>query len=128
MKSKRVFKTKTFSRWAKKLITDERLCNAAKEIMKGQHEGDLGSGLCKKRIAVAGQGKSGATRTLVAKESTNGIFFVAGRQKSDPGTDFSDSQVSAAKIIGTSLQKANGREIEELISDGVLKEICHDEC
>jgi hypothetical protein len=81
-----------------------------------------------KRIAVAGQGKSGATRTLVAKESINGIFFVAGRQKSDPGTDFSDSQVSAAKIIGSSLQKANGREIEELISDGVLKEICHDEC
>jgi hypothetical protein len=63
---KRVFKLKTFARWAKKLLPDERLCEAAQDILNGHYEADLGSGLCKKRIAMPGQGKSGATRTLVA--------------------------------------------------------------
>ena len=81
---KRVFKLKTFARWAKKVLPDERLCEAAQEILNGHYEADLGAGLCKKRIAMPGQGKSGATRTLVAKEGAHGIFFIAGRQKSDP--------------------------------------------
>ena len=128
MKFKRVFKTKTFSRWARGLLADGQLCEAAREIMQGLYEAELGAGLCKKRIAVPGQGKRSATRSLVAKESRVGIFFIAGRQKSDPGTDFSDSQVSAAKIIGSALQRADELEIERLINDGVLKEICHEGC
>lgn len=128
MRKKRVFKTKTFARWAKGLLTDAQLCVAAKEIMQGQYEAELGSGLCKKRIAISGQGKRGATRTLVAKESPSAIFFLVGRQKSDPGTDFSDSQVDAAKVIGTALQKSSLLAMEDLIADGVLKEICHEDC
>ncbi len=122
---KRVFKLKTVARWAKKLLPDERLCEAAQDILNGHYEADLGSGLCKKRIAMPGQGKSGATRTLVAKEGTHGIFFIAGRQKSDPGTDFSDANVAQAQIIGEALQKAGLRKLEALIEEGVLKEICH---
>jgi hypothetical protein len=53
---KRVFKLKTFARWAKKILSDEQLCAAAQEILNGQYEADLGAGLCKKRIAVTGQG------------------------------------------------------------------------
>jgi hypothetical protein len=128
MRKKRVFKTKTFARWAKGLLTDAQLCVAAKEIMQGLYEAELGSGLCKKRIAISGQGKRGATRTLVAKESPSAIFFLVGRQKSDPGTDFSDSQVDAAKVIGTALQKSSLSAMEDLLADGVLKEICHEDC
>ncbi len=123
---KRVFKLKTFARWAKKILSDEQLCAAAQEIQLGQYEADLGAGLCKKRIAIPGQGKSGATRTLVAKEGAHGLFFIAGRQKSDPGTDFSDAHVAQAQVIGEALQKASARKLDELIEDGVLKEICHD--
>ncbi len=128
MRKNRVFKTKTFARWAKGLLTDAQLCVAAKEIMQGLYEAELGSGLCKKRIAISGQGKRGATRTLVAKESPSAIFFLVGRQKSDPGTDFSDSQVDAAKVIGTALQKSSLLAMEDLLADGVLKEICHEDC
>ena len=123
---KRVFKTKTFSRWAKGLLTDVQLCKAAKEIMHGLYEAELGTGLCKKRIAIFGQGKRGVTRTLVAKESVHGIFFLVGRQKSDPGSDFSDAQVDAAKIIGAALQKSSPQKIDDLVVNGVLKEICHE--
>lgn len=110
----------------KNVLADEQLCAAAQEILKGQYEADLGAGLCKKRIAVPGQGKSGATRTLVAKEGVNGIFFIAGRQKSDPGTDFSEGHITQAQVIGAALQKASAEKLGALVKDGVLKEICHD--
>ena len=126
METKSVFKTKTFARWAKNVLTDEQLCAAAKEIMQGLYEADLGAGLCKKRIAFTGQGKRGSTRTLVAKESIQGIFFIVGRQKSDPGTDFTDPQVDAAKVIGTALQRPDRNTLDTLVADGVLKEICHE--
>jgi hypothetical protein len=123
---KRVFKLKTFARWARKLLSNEQLCRAALEIMNGQYEADLGKGLCKKRIAVDGQGKRGATRTLVAKEGLHGVFFMAGRQKSDPGTDFSDANVAQAQLLGQALQAASATQLNALVKEGVLKEICHD--
>jgi hypothetical protein len=123
---KRVFQLKTFVRWAKKILSDEQLCAAALEIMRGQYEADLGKGLCKKRIAVEGQGKRGATRTLVAKEGANGLFFMAGRQKSEPGSDFSDANVALAQLLGQALQVASHLKLDALIAEGVLKEICHD--
>ena len=76
MGAKRVFKLKTFSRWARKLVTDEALSVAASEIEQGVFEADLGGGVCKKRVAVAGKGKSGSTRTLVAKKHGHAIFFL----------------------------------------------------
>lgn len=104
MDRKRIFKTKTFDRWAKKLLPEEVLCRAAREIEQGIYEADLGSGICKKRVAIAGKGKSGGTRTLVAKQHVSAIFFLIGREKSAPGTDFSDTTVETVKIIGASLQ------------------------
>jgi hypothetical protein len=125
MKKRRVFKLKTFSRWAKKILSDEQLCLAAQEILAGQYDGDLGGGVCKKRIAIAGQGKRGSTRTLVAKNSLHGIFFMAGRSKSDPGTDFSAKSVAQVQLIAEDLQVASFQQIEEAVKDGYLEEICN---
>ncbi len=122
---KRVFKTKTFSRWARKAMSDAALCQAAREIELGLFEADLGGGLCKKRIALPGQGKSGSSRTLVAKRHKNAIFFLAGREKSQPGSDFSDQEVEAAKIVAAGLQAANVQKLDELLTAEILKEICH---
>ena len=46
MHRKSVFKTKTFDRWAKKVISDPLLCTAAREIEQGLYEADLGHGVC----------------------------------------------------------------------------------
>ena len=124
---KRVFKIKTFARWVKKILSDVQLCAAAQEILQGRYEADLGAGLCKKRIAVSGRGKSGGVRTLVAKEGAHGLFFIAGRQKSDPGSDFTQANVAQAQVIGEALQRASIRELDILLNEGLLKEICHDE-
>ncbi len=122
---KRVFKTKTFDRWARKVVSDELLCQAAREIEQGQYEADLGGGVCKKRVAVPGQGKSGSTRTLVAKKHNAAIFFLAGRRKNAPGSDFSAKEVEAAKIIGHALESASTKKRDDLVATEILKEICN---
>jgi hypothetical protein len=125
MHPKRVFKTKTFDRWAKKLLSDAVLCKAAREIEQGLYEADLGSGICKKRIAIPGMGKSGGSRTLVAKQHAAAIFFLLGREKSSPGADFPDAAVEAAKLVGASLQNQPMSKLDEMTETGSLKEICH---
>lgn len=122
---KRVFKTKTFDRWARKVVSDPLLCQAAREIEQGLFEADLGGGVCKKRVAVPGRGKSGSTRTLVAKKHKNAIFFLAGREKSQPGSDFSDKEVEATKIIASGLQAADAQKLDALLAAEILKEICN---
>jgi hypothetical protein len=125
MSEKRVFKTKAFARWVKKVFTDEVLCKAAREIEKGLFEADLGGGVCKKRIALPGKGKSGSTRTLVAVKHKEALFFLVGRGKSDPGTDFSDKEEDAAKLIAKGLNAATMEKLELMKADGVLLEIGH---
>ena len=125
MKKKRVFKFKSFSRWAKKILSEDQLCAAAEEILAGQYEADLGAGVCKKRIALPGKGKRGSTRTLVANTCSHGIFFMAGRSKSDPGTDFSDASMAQAQLIAKDLQASTIFQIEDALKDGHIEEICH---
>ena len=122
---KRVFKTKTFARWSRKVLSDAMLCQAAVEIEQGLFEADLGGGVCKKRVPLPGQGKSGSTRTLVAKRHKNAIFFLAGREKSEPGADFSGKEVDAAKIIAKGLEGAGAKKLDELLAAEILKEICN---
>ena len=91
------------------------------------YEADLGQGVCKKRIAVPGQGKRGGTRTLVAKQHVAAIIFLVGREKNEPGADFPDAVVEAAKIIASGLDTQPIERLEELAADGRLKEICNAE-
>jgi len=42
MDRKRVFKTKTFDRWARNVVGDNLLCIAAREIEAGHYGADLG--------------------------------------------------------------------------------------
>ena len=127
MPAKRVFKTKTFDRWARKLIADSLLCAAAREIEQGRFEADLGGGVCKKRVAVAGQEKSGSTRTLVAKQHPAAIVFLFGREKSTSGTDFPDALLEAAKTLAANLQRQDAAKLSALAAGGELKEICNAE-
>ena len=121
---KRVFKTRTFDRWARKAVSGDLLCAAAREIEQGRYEGDLGGGVCKKRIALPGKGKSGSTRTLVAHRYKLAIIFLAGRRKNEPGGDFSASEEQGAKVLAKSLQLADRNKLNLMKCNGILKEIC----
>lgn len=122
---KRVFKTRAFDRWAKKLVPDCLLCLAARDIEAGRFEADLGQGLCKKRIAVAGGGKRGGLRALVAKRHAEAIFFLVGREKNEPGADFPPTVVEAAKQTATHLHGLGLQDLAGTIRDGRLMEICN---
>jgi hypothetical protein len=53
----------------------------------------------------------------------NRRFFMAGRSKNDPGTDFSAASVAQALIIAEDLQAATLEQIEEAIQDGYIEEL-----
>lgn len=80
----RVFKTRYFSRWMRKTeLTDEVLCTAVGEMVQGLIDADLGGGVVKKRVGLAGRGKRGGARTLVATNKGSLWFFVFGFEKND---------------------------------------------
>jgi len=55
---KRVFKTRHFSRWMRKTeLTDQALCAAVAEMSRGLIDADLGHGVVKKRVGLAGCGR-----------------------------------------------------------------------
>ena len=63
----RVFKTRQFARWARKVrLADDALCIAVAEMAKGFIDADLGGGVVNKRVALPGRGKSAGTRALIA--------------------------------------------------------------
>ena len=120
-----IYKTRWFDRWARKQNLSTRvLCEAVREMAAGLYEADLGGGVCKKRIAVPGQGKSGSTRTLVAKRHPNAIIFLVGREKNAPGADFPDALVEAVKIVAGNLHRQSVEKLDEMKISGELKEIC----
>ena len=122
-----VMKTKTFDRWAKKIVSSSLLCVAAREIELGYYEADLGGGVCKKRIPILGQGKSGSIRTIVAKKNRDAIIFMVGREKSDPGSDFTNKEQAAAIILAKTFEKADRYKLQDLVDVGILKElICNE--
>ena len=122
---KRVLKAKSFARWCR--LSDETLCTAAREIESGHYEADLGKGVVKKRVAYPGKGKSGGARLLVAQRMKGFIIFLVGRDKSDPGSDFTREQEDTAKELALAYEKLNSAELERVMQSGALKEICNDD-
>ena len=81
---KRVYRTRTFSRWMRKAgLTDAALSAAVLEMMQGLVDADLGGHVIKKRVALPGQGKRGGARTLVATKMAERWFFLFGFNKNE---------------------------------------------
>jgi hypothetical protein len=124
---KRVFKTRHFSRWMRKTeLTDNALCRAIEEMVQGLLDADLGGGVVKKRVGLAGRGKRGGARTLVATNKGNRWFFVFGFEKNEK-TNISDDELEALQDIAAVLLVRTSRQLDEAIAEGALQEICHDD-
>lgn len=79
----RIFKTRTFSKWAvSEDLSDKGLTAAINEIEQGLVDAKLGGGLYKKRVAIGIKGKSGGLRTLIALRHKDKAFFIYGFVKS----------------------------------------------
>src|SRR5436190_24245401 len=78
----KIFKHYHFQQWAKsEKLKDEALKKAVEEIGSNLHDGNLGRGLYKKRIAMTGQGKRGGYRTLLEFQKEEQAFFIYGYAK-----------------------------------------------
>lgn len=116
----RVFKSKHFSRYAKKEgIDDTALANAIREIENGLVDAVLGGGLVKKRVAREGSGKSSGYRTLIAFSSGQRSLFLYGFAKNDRDNIGDDELRELRKLsqifLGLSEEKvASALEIERM--------------
>ena len=77
-----IFKNKPFQRWMSHThLTDKELIQAVVEMQMGLVDANLGAGLFKKRIAIAGKGKRGGFRTIIVSNQLDKWFFIFGFEK-----------------------------------------------
>ena len=124
---KRIFKTRHFTRWMGKTeLTDRALCAAVAEMMRGLIDANLGGGIVKKRVGLAGRGKSGGARTLVATNKGSRWFFVFGFEKNERA-NIGDDELEGLQEIARELLNRSVAQLNVAVSDGALQEICHDQ-
>jgi hypothetical protein len=122
----RVFKNKAVSKWAaKEGLTDKALLEAVGEMERGLIDADLGGHVVKKRVALAGRGKSGGARTLLAYKVGNKAFFVYGFAK-NVRANIKDDELKALKLYAQELLGYSDKALTKAIKYGVLIEVKND--
>ncbi|MBE0507926.1 MAG: type II toxin-antitoxin system RelE/ParE family toxin [Marinospirillum sp.] len=122
----RIFKNRVFSKWATKEGLDDSVLQAAvDEMERGLIDADLGGNVVKKRVAIAGQGKSGGVRTLLAYKIGNKAFFVYGFAK-NARANISAYELKALKVLAKELLAYSDEALSEAIKHGALAEVKND--
>jgi hypothetical protein len=101
----RVFKNKWFNAWAhREGISDSVLLDAAKEVVVGRVEANLGGCLFKKRLPRAGGGKRGGYRVIVGykKPGEERIVFLYAFAKSEKA-NISAKEEAVLSLVAESL-------------------------
>lgn len=105
-------------------LTDSALCSAVAEMAQGLIDADLGGGVVKKRVGLAGRGKRGGARTLVATNKGNRWFFVFGFEKNDRANMGAD-ELEALQDLAHDLLARTGPHLDLAVNKQTLEEICH---
>ncbi len=125
-------KIKKFCAEAKKNnLTDRDLVETINEFIKLTREEQLkfslGAGLFKLRIATkSGRGKSGGSRSLLAFQKNNGIFWLHLFSKNDK-ENITSLELKKLKQLSNIMIHLNDEEIEKLINIGELYEVNENE-
>jgi hypothetical protein len=119
----RVFKTRVFTRFARKArLADQTLRAAVAEIERGLIHADLGGGVIKQRIARSGGGKSGGFRTIVLYRTATRAVFVYGFEKS--GQDnIDDDELREFRRLADTMLAYSDADISTAIAAGALIEV-----
>jgi len=118
----RIFKIRAFNRWAKGLLTDDTLLVSAHQIVAGNFDASLGKKVYKKRIAIAGKGKSGGARTIVAYQEGNNLFFIYGFEKSEK-SNVTDTEKKALQKLAKVYFSLSDKELNKEVLSKRLIEI-----
>lgn len=118
--SGRAFKTAWFAKAARKArISDNELCEAVREAIKGQAE-DLGGGVFKKRL-----NKNMHRAIILAKSGRFWIFeYVFAKKDRD---NIGDDELAAFRQLAKSYEMLSDQHLARLLRNGDLMEICDDD-
>lgn len=103
-------------------LSDRFLLNAFNEMNAGLIDAKLGKYIYKKRVAIAGKGKSNSLRTIVAFKSEKRAVFIYGFSKSDQ-ENISGKELKALKIFAIDVISYNEQEIQHAIKIGTFIEV-----
>ena len=121
-----VFKTKEFSRFARRAaLTDKALLQAAEDVAAGHWDADLGGGVFKQRVAREGGGKSGGFRTIIVFKAGQHSFFVYGFAKSDKA-NITPKELKALKAFATTLLALDAEALQKAGAAGEISEVRND--
>lgn len=79
----------------------------------------------KKRVGLAGRGRRGGARTLIATKKGNRWFFVYGFEKNDRA-NIADDELAALQDIAHELLVRTNQQLDRATEDGSIQEICHE--
>ncbi len=121
-----VYKSKTFARFAKKArITDSDLWKTAQLANEGMIDADLGRGVVKQRIARAGEGRSGGSRSIILFRKNDRAVYVYGFEKKDRANIRPD-ELEAFRELAKVILGYTKAEIEKRVEDGALLKVKND--
>ncbi len=119
----RVFKTKSFHRWASKEgLNDTSLRAAIDEIQRGLIAADLGGHVFKKRVSLPGRCKSGGMRTLIAFKQEHHMFFVYGFAK-NARANINKTELEALRLLADELLGYTNRVLDKALKAKELIEV-----
>jgi hypothetical protein len=123
----RIFRSKSFTRFAKKAgLDDEILSKALERAERGLIDARLGGGVIKLRVARRGEGKSGGFRTIILYKAGALAFFVHGFAKKDRD-NIEDRELAALKLLASQMLSYDDRDIAKAIESGTLIEVTRHE-
>jgi hypothetical protein len=114
------YKTKRFAKWAKSEgLLDTDLDDAISEMERGLRGDSLGSFIFKKRVALAGRGKSGGARTIVIFKHEDVALFIYGYAKNEKA-NISRQEEEQLRVFAKSFMTLNKSEREAGRENGEL--------
>jgi hypothetical protein len=123
---RRVFLTRTFTRWMRKAgLSVDTICQAVSEMAQGLIDADLGGNVVKKRIGLPGLGKRGGARTIVATKMADRWFFLYGFGKNERANIDKD-ELKVLQEVAKELLELNDRQLAVALSRGEMMEVCND--
>ena len=123
----RVFKTKEFSRYARREgVSDKQLCEAIRRAVLGLVDADLGGGLIKQRVARPGQGRRGGFRILMAFQAARRTVFVYGFAKNER-ENIQPDELEFWRTVAKAFIGLNESQLKTLLDEGEIHEVMYEE-
>ena len=119
----RIFTTRAFNRLdVAGGLKEVDLSAAVAEMNDGLWDANLGGQVYKKRVALAGRGKRGGARTLVAFKRDDQAFFIYGFAKNQR-SNITAKEKQALKRMARELLGYNDKQLNHALKQGALIEI-----